>query len=798
MNYIKITLNSMSSHLGKCITSTMLFTVCLTLFGFSVFFYQCSQNNRYSSEKLYAEGLDRTGIMRVEEDASMEKVRGLCEKIRELSAVSATGDYVNLGVGLSGNLAKIQGTHQEEQMYSVSGMLELTFADAEMFQICDVPLQKDAVQPERYQEKDDEVGIYLGSAYQNSVKRNDCFESGDVTYRVLGFLEEGKSWPSQRLQGFQVSEISNVVDADYKAIALKAGKDRTSILGSILLFNLHEHADFTQVSKEIYDLAEKEKLVISVASIDEMIHAKELENQATMDAIYHLFVLLLVVTVLMIVCQQVVLFIKNAKEYEIMYAVGMSDDGIIVTMGIENLMKLVVALSISVAVICSYVLIMIDHGANPDWIKEILRKVLFERTVPFVAILVLLLFFIVTYIPMRIFRYLSPVELVKGKSRKILSKGVSSKKIKEKKVFFRDKPLDLLMTIGFVIVFITLVNCSVMLQHLRDSGSSVTFFEDYPYTAHYYIQNREANEAEVMEADQGSVTELFSTLSSLNNQRVILRLEMNIGKSLESYPVQIILSDPEKKKYGNKMLLAGKNIAKNSVMDHGERELNLWGIPVPIGGELTADGSSEHSWTSVLLWDNLPQEKREKMIDMLSQEVYASFRQIELQSKQELLGDRDRFIQEMNHKTGFSLAWMEEEEKEEQSVFEFLYENYNVIFSMFGALFAVCSCGTIFSLWLACRKEEWVIRRVFGCSIFRILVFMFSELIKIVAVAAVVTIVVQSMYQGYNRASGVWNVYAADSKEVVVVCLVVILGQMIHCLWRLWRLNPVVHFNRGD
>ena len=87
---------------------------------------------------------------------------------------------------------------------------------------------------------------------------------------------------------------------------------------------------------------------------------------------------------------------------------------------------------------------------------------------------------------------------------------------------------------------------------------------------------------------------------------------------------------------------------------------------------------------------------------------------------------------------------------------------------------------------------------MFGCSIFRILVFMFSELIKIVAVAAVVTIVVQSMYQGYNRASGVWNVYAADSKEVVVVCLVVILGQMIHCLWRLWRLNPVVHFNRGD
>lgn len=175
-----------------------------------------------------------------------------------------------------------------------------------------------------------------------------------------------------------------------------------------------------------------------------------------------------------------------------------------------------------------------------------------------------------------------------------------------------------------------------------------------------------------MEADQGSVTELFSTLSSLNNQRVILRLEMNIGKSLESYPDQIILSDPEKKKYGNKMLLAGKNIAKNSVMDHGERELNLWGIPVPIGGELTTDESSEHSWMSVLLWDSLPQEKREKMIDMLSQKVYASFRQIELQSKQELLGDRDRFIQEMNHKTGFSLAWMEEEEKEEQSVFEFL------------------------------------------------------------------------------------------------------------------------------
>lgn len=798
MNYIKITLNSMSSHLGKCIISTILFTVCLTLFGFSVFFYQCSQNNRYSSEKLYAEGLDRTGIMRVEEDASMEEVRGLCEKIRGLSVVNCTGDYVNLGVGMTGNLAKIQGTHQEEQMYSASGMLEVTFADAEMFQICNVPLQKDAVLPDQYQEKDDEVGIYLGSAYQDSVNQDDSFEGGDVTYRVLGFLEEGKSWPSQRLQGFQVSEISNVVDADYKVIALKAGRDRTSILGSVLLFNLYEDADFTQVSKEIYNLAEEERLVVSIASLEEMIRAKELENQATMDAIYHLFVLLLVVTVLTILCQQIVLFLKNAKEYEIMYAVGMSDDGITVTMGIENLIKLVVALSVSVAIICSYVLVMIDNGANPDWIKEILRKVLFERTVPFVAILVLLLFFIVTYIPMRIFRYLSPVELVKGKSRKILSKGTKFEKLRKKKVFFRDKPTDLLMTIGFVIVFITLVNCSAMLQHLRDSGSSVTFFDDYPYTAQYYIQSRIADEAEVMEADEGNVAELFSALSGLKNQRVILRLEMNVGKSLESYPVQIVLSDPEKKKYGNKMLLAGKNIAKNSVMNHGKRELNLWGIPVPIGGELTADGSSEHSWTSVLLWDNLPQEKRDKMIDILSQKVYASFRQIELQSKQDIIGDHERFIQKLNHRTGFSLAWVDEEDKEEQSVFEFLYENYNVIFSMFGALFAVCSCGTIFSLWLECRKEEWAIRRVFGCDIIKIMASMFSELLKIVAVSAVVTIGIQSMYQVYNRASGVWNVYAADSKDVVIVCLIVILVQMIYCLWRLWRLNPVIHFNRGE
>lgn len=797
MNYIKITFHSMSSHLGKCITSTILFTVCLTLFGFSVFFYQCSQNNRYSSGKLYAEGLDRTGILRVEEDASMEKVCGLCEKIRGLSAVNATGDYVNLGVGLSGDLAKIQGTHQEEQMYSVSGMLELTFADAEMFQICDVPLQKNAILPAQYQEKDDEVGIYLGSAYQDSVKQDACFEGRDVTYRVLGFLEEGKCWPSQRLQGFQVSEISNVVDADYKVVALKAERDRMSILGSILLFTVSGDADFTQVSEEIYDLAEGEKLVVSIASIEEMIHAKELENQAAMDAIYHLFVLLLVVTVLTILCQQVVLFIKNAKEYEIMYAVGMSDDGITVTMGIENLIKLVVALSVSTAVICSYVLVMIDNGANPDWIKEILRRILFERTVPFMAVLVFLLFFIVTFVPMRIFRYLSPVELVKGKSRRRLFDKNASK-TKEKKVFFRDRPTDLLLMGGFVIVFITLVNCSAMLQHLRDSGSSVAFFEDYPYTADYYVQNRETDEEEVMEAGEENVAELFSALSGLEDQRVILRLQMNVGKSLESYPVQIILSDPEKKKYGKKMLLAGKNIAKDSEIVKGERVLNLWGVPVPIGGELTADGSSEHSWMSILLWDNLPQEKRDKIIDILSQRVYASFHQIELQSKQELFGNRERFIQEMNQKTGFSLARMDEDESEEPSVFEFLYENYNVIFSLFGALFAVCSCGTVFSLWLACRKEEWAIRRVFGCSIFRILFSMFSELIKIVAVAAVVTIGVQFMYQIYNRVSGVWNVYAADSKDIVIACIAVILVQMIYCLWGLWRLNPVSHFNRGE
>ena len=96
----------MSSHLWRGIAATVLLSVCLSLFGFSVFFDQCSRYNRRTSVELYGKKLDQVGCVRIEESDTSQSVYELRKKIQALPGVKYTGDYVNVGTMLD-NLGEI-------------------------------------------------------------------------------------------------------------------------------------------------------------------------------------------------------------------------------------------------------------------------------------------------------------------------------------------------------------------------------------------------------------------------------------------------------------------------------------------------------------------------------------------------------------------------------------------------------------------------------------------------------------------------------------------------------------------
>lgn len=790
MRYMKIVIRQMSSHLWRGIAATVLLSVCLSLFGFSVFFDQCSRYNRRTSVELYGKKLDQVGCVRIEESDTSQSVYELCKKIQELPGVKYTGDYVNVGTILD-NLGEIQDGHQEDDVYTMSGDTEITFADAEMFEICGVKFQKDAILPDSYVEKDNELGIYLGAAFQGKVKQKE-FKVDGITYRVLGFMQKGQKWPSQRLQEFEVSEISNVVDTDYKVIALKSQKDAASVLGSILLFKIDQDASFTEVSEQIKAEATAGNIETSIASIEGMVRNREIVNESITNAIHHLFVLLFGITILTIICQYIVLFIKDAKEYATMYAVGMSDRDILIITGIQNFLQLLIALALSVTAISSRMMLMIDTGKNKDWLKDVFHSVLYQGTIPVVLLLVVILFIVITMIPMLIFQRFSPVDIWKERRLKInlpriLKTKATTKQSRHRKVWFRDRSTDLLLLVSFIVIFVALANCFGLFRSMQMNDDVVVDRNENSSVESYCLKNTVSDSEEVFEPTEGNIDKLFQELSNNSDRMAILKTEINIGNGMESYPIEIVLSGSQKSGM-EETLFVGSNIAKMEQLVDGKKMVNLMGVSIPADGEIEGDTNSKRAWSCVLVWDKLADTDQGKILQRLESNLYHHVVQIATdlndgESKQD-------FMERIKKETGYLIVPADNEEAE-TTVIAYLYENYSVIFAIFGALFAICSSYTVFSLWAECRRKEWLIRRMVGYSIAQIMQVIMGELLRIVVTAGVLGAIIQWGYMHYNQINGVWSIYFTDARNLAVVYALILLLQLTQCLFLLYRQKPI-------
>lgn len=372
----------MSSHLWRGIAATVLLSVCLSLFGFSVFFDQCSRYNRRTSVELYGKKLDQVGCVRIEESDTSQSVYELRKKIQALPGVKYTGDYVNVGTILD-NLGEIQDGHQEDDVYTMSGDTEITFADAEMFEICGVKFQKDA------------------------------------------------------------------------------------------------------------------------------------------------------------------------KEYATMYAVGMSDRDILIITGIQNFLQLLIALALSVTAISLRMMLMIDTGKNKDWLKDVFRSVLYQGTIPVVLLLVVILFFVITMIPMLIFQRFSPVDIWKERRLqinlpRIIKTKATTKQSRHRKVWFRDRSTDLLLMVSFIVIFVALANCFGLFRSMQMNDDVVVDRKENSSVESYCLKNTVSDSEEVFEPTEGDIDKLFQELSNNSNRMAILKTEINIGNGMESYPIEIVLSGSQK------------------------------------------------------------------------------------------------------------------------------------------------------------------------------------------------------------------------------------------------------------
>lgn len=411
INAIRMALNSMSTRIWSCLGTLIMLVICLSLFSFSVLFYQSSRYNRLSCKGVFSEGIDKTGMIRQVNDVDHEVWEEFYHRLKKLETISVVGESTNLGNDLPQELMDIQKGHQQTYLYAIDNSLEMTIVDKDMFDLC--PLQVESgIKPSEYKNQEGKRGIYLGAAFRDVVSVGDCFQSGDVNYQVAGILEPGQKWLMDDLNCGNVSDVSNLVSTDYMIFDIKPVE---VAICSSMCFSVAPEFSFDVTAAQIRKLAADYGIDLSVTSIDGMIRGQEVKNQALTENVRQLFFMVFIVTIIIMCCQQIVLYISNRREYGVLYAVGMSGRAISVLLLIENSIKIGLALGITVGVVNLRTRFIYGDSGRWDVMRDMMQELVYHYTLPYTVLMAMGVFLIATGVPLLIFYHLSPVELIGGK-----------------------------------------------------------------------------------------------------------------------------------------------------------------------------------------------------------------------------------------------------------------------------------------------------------------------------------------------------------------------------------------------
>lgn len=362
----------------------------------------------------------------------------------------------------------------------------------------------------------------------------------------------------------------------------------------------------------------------------------------------------------------------------------------------------------------------------------------------------------------------------------------------KKRGLFRDTPTDLLMIIGFVITFFVTINGTYLMQQIQNSKTSSEML--YPYSIEIRLPFFEREE---QKSDE--IPELIKMIQSVSQGNVSLELEEMAGDSLDEYPVQYIVKKNEslpyriqqsEKKIGEEgKLYAGYHLLQYAKEKGGTRYLALNGQQLPVSGELKADRMSDLSWTAIVQWENLSKEEQNQMIETMKMYFQNSSPILRIEGNDDVSQIFHQLTAKIEKKFGISPILIEAEEMD-LSVSAFLYQKYGAIFSAFSALFAIINCLVIVRVWMYRRKREWMIRRIFGYSLWKLGKSILLELGKLAVVAFAVTGVLQIIYQQVSQIQNVWRMQGTNVAYTLAACLGIFLILWGWTIVSLWRLKP--------
>lgn len=411
----KFALDSIAKSYKKFLISVLLCVCSFVLIGVVGYAFDVTQYGRKSIESLLADGIERTGIIQINQDASESAaIMHFSEQAYRSKEIKAIGDF---GYGGNGSrlkqLLKIQNTYGNPHQGYGEDQLECLYIQYNLIGAFRFDLLE-GVKPEELSFGKNEIALYLGNHFKEvpiGTKYEIKDESGQIryTYKVAGVLKKGAKWlEEENLYQAETLKVSNLVPLD-NLVVMVMNDDYGTYHWA---YSLEDGFSFAQGEEKLRELAKECGIEISLGTVSGTMKEVQSNNKTIINYVLELFIMVCLVTFVVLVCIQLVNILNDLKEYGILYANGMSVKELMNILFLENVIKVLLSFLLSLA-IC-YMLLQKCFPVYSEYVLVQAQDIFLKMTSWKMALVAIVLMVSSSIIPMRTLSKMQPVEMIGG------------------------------------------------------------------------------------------------------------------------------------------------------------------------------------------------------------------------------------------------------------------------------------------------------------------------------------------------------------------------------------------------
>lgn len=416
-NIIRLAADNVMSHVLQLGGNIVLAMVLLLLIAVLISVYSMSTNIRHSLQESGIRNIDTLCEIRfwdeldseLQSDPAMDIIKSV-DGVEAVTCAWQTG-YINIDPALE-KLKNIQTGHSFQATDDEDGKDGLYYIkiDATIQNIWKMKLDE-GILIEELKPMEDGMYLYLGSAYKDKIEVGTKYigevEDKSYTYVVAGILEKGQSFPVSQMEMLDFSDVTGTIPLDYEVLACPG---EIFCNNSDFYFSIKQGHSYVKIKRSLMQkLAKAGYKDIKVIDIGKAIENGEEMSRKINYNIIQMLILVGLTFCIVLLCIQILDFLRRRREYGIMLTAGFSMKNITWMILWENILKFLLAYG------CSLFLVwwLFIHIIEPDQLMVFsYRSIYWKRVVPILGEISILFVALSTICPVFMIYKCSPIDLL--------------------------------------------------------------------------------------------------------------------------------------------------------------------------------------------------------------------------------------------------------------------------------------------------------------------------------------------------------------------------------------------------